>query len=344
MARSPYPLLDLVADYPKLETSPKVLAKMGKADRIQQGFAWARERHSMYLKRHFYELPAPWSDIPVMANTRWCNVYRALDRVSKWFINNVYRPNLDNKNLWFAAMACRYINHPDSIQDLMDADQMALTSDRWDWQKAAAVLDARKKARLQFVTGAYLVNSVSSAYFPEWIKGSKPHVICFRLNAAWERRRELEHQFKSSLEQAYEAYSSVSGFGPFLSYQALVDLSYFNKWLAKAPDLNTFNSAGPGTLRGIQRLFLGRDKSTFEPISQEEATDYLLEIMEYAKSPDYWPQTDTKNPGNGWAPLSMSDMSSFMCENDKRIRLILGEGKTRSKYKPALEWEQGELL
>jgi hypothetical protein len=339
MAKSPYPLLDLVADYPKLVTNPRTLAKMGKKDRIQQGFAWARERHSIYLKRHFYQLPAPWSDIPVMASTRWCNVYRALDKVSKFFIREVYRPNLDNPNLWFAAMICRYINHPDSISDLMDANQLGLQGS-WNWEKAAAVLDKRKKAGLQFVTGAYLVNSVSSSHFPPHIVGSKPHVICYRLNAAWQRRKELSGEFKDTMERGYNAFSSVSGFGPFLSYQALVDLSYFNKWLGKSPDLNSFNAAGPGTKRGVQRIFLGRNRSNFEAISQEFATECLLETLECARSQEFWPQTDVKNPGNGWAPLSLSDLSSFMCENDKLSRLILDEGKTRSRYEPALTGEQ----
>lgn len=326
-----YPLLDILDDYPRLITDPVKVAALDRQGRIDQYFAWARERHAIYLKRHFYKLPAPWSDYTVMAQTRWCNVYRELDKVTKEFMTRVYTPNAGNPNLWFVAMVCRYINHPDSIRDLMKANQLGLSS-RWDWRKAAEVLDARKKAGEKFVTGAYLVNSVSSADFPADIVGSKPHVVSYRLSKAWERREELSGQFKGTLEQAYNAFSSVSGFGPFLSYQALVDLTYMNEWLKKAPDYNTFNSAGPGTRRGMQRIKYGRRRDSFENCSQEEVTQFLTKMLELSRDPHYWPQTKEKNPGNGWAPLSLSNLSNCNCETDKWFRLVLNEGETRSKY------------
>lgn len=329
------PLLDVLDDYPKLITNPKQYLKLDEEGRIQQYFAWARERHAMFLRRHFYKFDAPWSAIPMMAETRWCNVYRELDRVTQWFVTNVYKPNVDNPNLWFAAMICRYINYPDSIADLMKANCLGL-SGRWDWEKAAKVLDARKQSGKQFVTGAYLVNSVYSADMPKDIIGSKPYVVAYRLSKAWERRRELEGSFKSTLQEAYSAFSSVSGFGPFLSYQALVDLSYFGAWLKNAPDYNSFNSAGPGTKRGLSRVFDGTRRGDFGNHDQAWCTEKLQVLVELSRDKNYWPQSKNKNPGNGWAPLSMSNLSNVCCESDKASRLILEEGKTRSKYKAEL--------
>lgn len=325
------PLLDVLDSYPTLITDPKKLMKLDQEGRIHMYFAWARERHAMFLRRKFYELPPPWSSNPVMAATRWCNTYRELDKVTQWFSYNVYRPNSGNPNLWFAAMICRYINHPDSIQDLMDAGCMGF-SGKWDWRKAAEVLDARKKAGKQFVTGAYLVNSVSSADFPPDIIGSKPHVVCYRLSYAWANRRQLEGHFKNTLKEAYDAFSSVPGFGPFLSYQALVDMSYSIKWLKNAPDLNRFNSAGPGTKRGLGRIFDGSRRGEFESHDQAWCTERLIELHGMAQSSEFWPQTEERSPGNGWAPLSVSNLSNVCCEVDKYFRVILGEGKTRSKY------------
>ncbi len=331
MATQQLPHLAVLKDYPQLITDPAKMLKLDQDGRIHQYFAWARERHAMFLRRKFYELPSPWSDNTLMANTRWCNVYRELDKVTQWFMYNVYRPNIDNENLWFATMICRYINYPDSIQDLMKAGCLGL-SGRWDWQKAAEVLDARKQARKQFVTGAYLVNSVSSADFPEWIIGSKPHVVCYRLNAAWQRRKELQGEFKGTLQQAYDAFSSVSGFGPFISYQCLVDLTYYPQWLKKAKDLNTFNSAGPGTKRGLGRIFDGKRRGDFDNHDQAWCTEKLVELHALGQDKRYWPQTGEKNMGNGWAPLNVSNLSNICCETDKYFRLILSEGKTRSKY------------
>jgi hypothetical protein len=258
-------------------------------------------------------------------------VYRELDKVTQEIVRESYMPNIGSPYLWFTAMICRYINHPDSLRELRDANQLGI-SGRWDWRKAAEILDSRKKSRQKFVTGAYLVNSVSSSDFPPEIIGSKPHVICYRLQAAWERREELKGEFKDSMERAFNAISSVSGFGPFLSYQSIVDLSYSRQWLKHAPDYNTFNSAGPGTKRGVQRVKYGRTKANFEVITQSEVTDFLLQILEHSKDPNFWPQTNEKNMGNGWAPLSMSNCSNVFCETDKNFRIVLGEGETRSRY------------
>jgi len=287
----------------------------------------------MYLLKSFYKEPPDWTDHRIMATTRWCNVYRELDKVTKEIMQEVYRYHDDDPNMWFTAMICRYINLPATLIDLRSADLLG-RQDRWSWRHAAEVIDARKKSGKQFVTGAYLVNSVSSDDFPPDIIGSKPHVICYRLSKAWEQRAKLQTEFKSTMERAFNAVHSVSGFGPFLSYQAIVDLSYFPKWLKKSPDYNTFNSAGPGTKRGVQRVKYGRDKSSFEVMHQEEVTEFLLRILECAKDPEFWPQTKEKNPGNGWAPLSMSNCSNVFCEVDKSFRLILKEGETRSKYQP----------
>jgi hypothetical protein len=138
------------------------------------------------------------------------------------------------------------------------------------------------------------------------------------------------------LERAFNAIHSIRGFGPFLSYQAIIDLSYFPKWLKRAKDVNTFNSAGPGTLRGMQRIKYGRRKDSFGGVSQSEVTEFLLRLVECSRDEEYWPQTKERNPGNGWAPLSMANLSNCCCEVDKYFRLVLQEGETRSTYSPTL--------
>lgn len=328
-----YPLLDVIKDYPELISDPKKVLKLSAKDRVHQFFAWARERHSIYLLKSFYREPPSWSDIPRMSSTRWCNTYRELDAVTKEIMREVYKYHVDDPNMWFTAMICRYINHPDTLLDLRNADLLG-RNDKWSWEKAAAVIDARKQAKLKFVTGAYLVNSVSSEGFPKEIIGSKPHVISYRLNYAWERRYQLQGEFKDTMERAFNAVSSVPGFGPFLTYQTIVDLSYFPKWLKKSPDINTFNSAGPGTRRGMQRVKYARRRDDFELVSQEETTEFLARLLECSRDPEYWPQTKEKNPGNGWAPLSMSNLSNCSCEYDKWTRIVLEEGETRSRYSP----------
>jgi hypothetical protein len=131
---------------------------------------------------------------------------------------------------------------------------------RFDPNVAWKVLEARKAAKQKVFTGAYLINSAIHPDHPKYdlIGGNKAAIVAHTtLGETWANRKELRHKFKDTLEGAVKALRANHGWGPFMAYQVVVDLTYTDKWLGSAPDLNTFNSAGPGTTRGLSRVFYG---------------------------------------------------------------------------------------
>ena len=320
-----------LSKYPALD--PKLAGHPDKEVRLQQFFAWVRERHAIYLRRNLVGQPKPWTTDLFLQSYRWCGVYRELDTVSVWIRKNIIEVFEDHEHLWFMLMLARYINLPGSLEDLLKGPREAWPDGKkWDWRVAAEVLEARRKRGEQMVTGAYIVNSVTGPNDPDDVKGNKARVIMYRMSKAWEARNELKGHFKTTLEEAVTTYQSVVGFGPFLAYQAAVDLSYSKKWLKGASDENEFNSAGPGTTRGICRLVLGERRGDFSKLDNESKTRALRYLVKAAQLEKYWPQTKCEDPAVGWAPITMANLSNCCCEFDKYNRLALKEGEPRSRY------------
>ena len=296
--------------------------------RLHCFFDFARERHAVYLRRAA-GLPKPWTNDPILQTKKFCNIYRELDTVSQWVINEVIKPYEDDPNLWFMLCACRAINWPDTLAEMIDVRGGFGIRGQYSPDVAYSVMKSRGDRGLKTITGAYLVNSVTTPKDPDHIRGNKRAYLAYRtLGEIWSARKEVQGGFKSTLQLAVETLQKYKGYGPFVSYQVTVDLSYSNKWLGKAPDLNTFNSAGPGTARGLSRVFHG-EKSV--RMDNNEKTRLLAFQLKASGNQDYWPQT-SKDMKIGFAPLSMSHVSNINCEADKHARLQLGEGKMRSSY------------
>ena len=301
--------------------------------RLHNFFDFIRERHAIFLRKQ-KGLPRPWTNDPILSQFRFCNVYRELDTVSQWIIDNVIHPHEDDPNLWFMLCASRIINWPPSLTVMMDVKGGFGIKGLFNPQIAYDQLIVRKKAKQKVITGAYIVNSVTTDRDPDLIRKNKLAYICFRtLGEIWEARVEVQDKFKDTLQQSVETLKHYQGYGPFMSYQITVDLTYSNKWLGKASDYNTFNSAGPGTCRGLSRVFHNEKRVIME---DSEKTRLLAFQLKASQNPDYWPNT-SKNMKTGFAPLSMSNISNCNCEYDKWTRVCLGQGKMRSRYESRKE-------
>lgn len=125
-------------------------------------------------------------------------------------------------------------------------------------------------------------------------------------------------------KNTYESIRSLPGLWEFLAYQIAVDL-----WYAR-PDLydeSIHVVAGPGCKRGIDRLFIDR-----WGLSYEQAILWLVEKQERGFS-DIWVDpdvlfSDRKNPR-----LNLMAVENCLCEISKYLKVKLGEGRPRNKYR-----------
>ena len=109
----------------------------------------------------------------------------------------------------------------------------------------------------------------------------------------------------------------LDGWGKFMAYQAVVDMR-FTRLLEGAADVQTWAAAGPGTIRGLNRLY-GRDIDCV--LSQEQALSEMRTIYKIAEA-----ETGVK--------MDFSDVPNILCEIDKYLRVRSDEGKMRALYHP----------
>lgn len=289
------------------------------------------ERHKVYLKRYHVGKAKPWTNDPVLRAYRFCNIYRELDTVSKWIIDNIISPYQNHPDLWFMLALARIINWPDTLQRMMDEGSFPV--DGWNAQKAYATFNAIKNEKKKLITGAYIVNSV----FP---KGTNPpdnskayYIPFYGLDPLWKNRKALRSEFKTSQEAAVTALRGFNGWGPFMAYQVVVDLTYSRNWLMNAEDIETFTSPGPGTTRGMNRILSGGKHGGVHGSALNEPMVKLRRNMnKIAKTmvpPKWW----TGSFETGFIDLSAANLSNCLCEYDKYCRVIGGEGEPRSNYK-----------
>ena len=297
-------------------------------ERLHNFFDFARERHAIFLRRS-RGYPKPWTLDPILQKHRFCNVYRELDTVSIWIRDNIIKPYEDHPDLWFMLCMARVINWPDSLQELMDVRGGFPSKGEFSPKIAYDGLMDRRRRGLKTITGAYIINSVTSDKDPAEIRGNKLAYIAYRtLGEIWKDRQSIRDSFKRTLQESVQTLKKYQGYGPFIAYQVTVDLTYSNKWLGKASDYNTFNSAGPGTCRGLSLVFHGQK---FVRMSDEEKTKLLTFQLRASRNPNYWPHTH-KDMRKGFAPLSMSNVSNCNCEFSKHTAVALGIGRMRSSY------------
>lgn len=287
---------------------------------------WMGKRHDIYLARASGQKP-PWTDDPILSEYRFCNVFRELDTVTIWIDENIRRPYADNPNLWLMLAIARTINHPDTLRELMENAVWPI--EKYDGRAVASVLNERKNRGEQVYTGAYMIRAESDPN-AEWYSWTKQEYIAqIVLGRLWTERRGILDLFhglgQPSLRKVWEWFLSFHGWGPFMSYEVVTDMRH-TRYLREAPDIMTWANAGPGALRGLNRL-LGRDKDA--AMTKDAATFFMYKILCHLNdNPSLAPNLPR--------PLEMRDIEHSLCEVDKYLRVLNGEGRPRAKYRAPL--------
>lgn len=296
-----------------------------------------RERHNVYLKRR-NGYPGPWTSDPILRDGRFCNIFRELDTVTIWVRKNIRERFADHPHLWFMLAIARYINWPPTLAALQ-AGELGDRLYPGAWpddpnfspEALTAALEDIASTGAKVYTGAYMIRAESDPKAP-WYSWTKHRYIAeIVLGRLWEHRERWALLLNGGaypgipvkLEEVWSYFQAhyYIGWGPFMAYEVVTDLRH-TRYLRDAPDIMTWANAGPGAIRGLNRLF-GRDLNAQPKKDQtnEEMNRYMRELNMIAA---YWPAN--------WPRLEMRDVEHTLCEFDKYERVRLGEGKMRSKY------------
>lgn len=287
---------------------------------------FAAERQAAF-ERRLAGAPRPWSDDPILQTFKFCNVYRAADRVSQYLIREVaYREEANTpEDRLFQIVAFRTFSQPQTwdgviarlgrspvIEDLMSGS----------FEHA---LDDVKAERGGLYTGAFILCATKAFGFDE---KHKNHVALFRHmfveSEAGQRILNAE-----SLEQLVSFLQSFPLTGPFMAYQIAIDLNY-SEFVNFSE--NDYTQAGPGALRGLRKAFI--DLGDYTPAD-------AIRMMVDVQANEFARLNLTFN-GLWGRPLHAIDCQGLFCELDKYCReaaphLTSARKRIKARFTPSSE-------
>lgn len=283
-----------------MEKSLSKLAEVGM--RTKELFAFIKERHLIY-ERKAVGKSKPWTKDPILQKYRFCNVYRELDTQTQWLSENWRN---DGKDFWFAALVFRFVNWGDTAVELSPVLP-------WDGDRFCSVLRDRKLAGEKVYSGAYMIST-------HGVRQPKNEYLANSLNKIWDARDSIRYKKGETLNTFHARLMNCFDVGSFIAGQVIADAKYAGE-VRKAMDWWTFAASGPGSRRGLNRVFGA-------PVNQPWNEDHWrLQLLTLHQA--IIPLTDkAKMPA-----LHAQDLQNCLCEFDKYERTRLGEGRPRSTYK-----------
>jgi hypothetical protein len=277
---------------------------------VHRYFEFINLRYKIYLDKNA-GLPRPWTTDVILNTYKFTNIFRELDRGTVWYREHIREPYANDPELFFNTCVYRHFNY------FPTAERMGYINNYTpDLILALEGLFAKMKSmKIKIYTSAHMINgNIKNG-------GMKTNQsLNFIFRDLWKNREELQPTPDDTLESAYKRFKSL-GFGPFTRYEVITDLRH-TRYLRNATDIMTWANAGPGAMRGIDRICgVYCKKAVF---SEQQYLLIMRELLSVSKRylMAYVPD------------MEMRDIEHSLCEFDKYERGRLGQGHLRAKYVP----------
>lgn len=278
---------------------------------------FAAERQEIYFGRH-EGLSAPWTTDAILAEYKFCNAYRASDRVSQYLIRDViYAPgHYGTDDQLLRIILFRLFSKPATWELLVDAfgDVTAATLDA---DAYAAVLDDAFAAGRTLYTSAFIL-CANRAYGHE--RKHRNHLALLEaMMAPGGLARDVARA--ATLRNLYDALARYPLIGPFMAYQLAIDINYSE---LTAFSENECSIPGPGAKRGIAKCFA--DKRGWD---DERIIGWMTDRQD-----DEFTRLGLHFRSLHGRPLHAIDIQNLFCEVDKYSRVAFPQLKSnRSRIK-----------
>lgn len=280
----------------------------------------AAERQEIFFKK-FRGLPLPYTTDPIYQNFKFCNVYRASDRVSQFLIKNVINSNkFTSEDTLFRIFLFRLLNRIETWLSLEEKlGEISLKS--FVFEKYSSALEDIRLSEPIYGNAFILCANKAFGYD----KKHQNHLAL--LDLVFNKKKIVKEILVSkTLKVLFENLRSLPLIGNFMAYQIAVDFNYSDVF---SFDENDFTIAGPGAERGIKKCFIDTDGKSSEFIIQ-----YMVENQE----------KEFRRLGLNFQnlfgrPMHAIDCQGWFCETDKYSRVAFpnlksNRTKIKSKYLP----------
>jgi hypothetical protein len=274
---------------------------------------FAAKRQDIFFKRLRGE-PQPWTDDDILNTFKFCNTYRASDRVSQFLIRSViYSGEYNEEDVVFRIVLFKIFNKIETWQHL-ERNISDIRLKGFDFEIYNSLLQENLDKGEAIYTSAYM--SCANKAFG-YDKKHQNHLMLVhkmfkidRLGVKVAKAKTAEEVFRMLVE-----YPLIGG---FMAYQLLTDINYSE---VLSFDENSFTVAGPGAERGIKKCFLDIGDRSY---------DYIIRWMQENQEREF----DRLGLGfqSLWGrPLHLIDCQGLFCETDKYSRSAFPELKSNRK-------------
>lgn len=311
-------------------------------------FAYARERHAIYLRRQAgpvvdpgvsspvgkitaQSLPGPWTTDPILQQYRFTNVFRELDRTTIWFRKNV-RERLPPEQMLLATVVFRWFNRITTgeaifLQGVFPRGPGLPMATAWEEFWETLDVGVLRQAILAYcgkgpyVTGAYIIKT------PEGYTKLEGVLQCIDwfVRGDWREYNLTPESLPQPLEDTWNWLKRHAYLGDFMSYEVVSDLRWC-PWWDRAPDIMTWANPGPGAARGASRVFMDGNRGYWDQHRNKQTLiKKMRELLEMSQSSEFWP--------GDWPAWEMREVEHTLCEFDKYERVRCGEGAPRGRFR-----------
>ena len=278
--------------------------------RLGEFFYWVNERHSIWEKRVQGERK-PWTNDPILRDNKFTNVFRQLDRGSRWLIESWLKPrfskphNIAEAGLLAANIATyRMFNWWETGAEI-------------GWQQSFSPVRIQRKLGPKLARGEKVFTS-AHIIRSEFGRPKLDSVLDI-LKPIWAERTTMARvliRSSATIEGAFNLFMRYPFIGEFMAYEFATDLTY--TWvLDGASDRMTWANPGPGATRGLRYMWEGL-----------KGRDELIWAMRFLLAMSQKPGV----LGARVPSLEMRDIEMSLCEVYKYWKIKDGSGQARVKY------------
>lgn len=331
------------------------------------------ERQTIWYKRFIKKQKAPWTENTIFQNSKFTNVYRELDRNSQWQIKNILLDDkLDLRNLIWKLMVFRFFNNPETFtfnpngvalqgnlfgpeikSGLKQAENCneLISASKWrngipDYEEydedefSRFIAGVRSSGKNPYTT-AYLINSQATP--------GQPRDYCYTrvvIPTLHKRIDELIEvvQNANKPEEIIEFLKTLPAVADFIAHEFYQDFTYIQRYTDRVFmkfDQNDFTNVGPGASIGIRLIYpnLKTMKEQKPAIYwlRDEAEKWLKKIAEekgHSMPFLYWDNKKKEYYTNDKCNITLHQIEMWLCEFQKYWKMMIGQGKQRSKFRP----------
>jgi alpha-glutamyl/putrescinyl thymine pyrophosphorylase clade 1 len=294
-------------------------------------WAFASRRRAVFEAR-VAGRPAPWTGDAILREYKFCNVFRAADRVSQYMIRNACyhdEPCGDEDRL-FQIVAFRTFSRIATWRSVRSFLGWYPTLEDLASGRFTQALEIARTVTGRLYTSAFILCATDAYGQPA---KHLNHVELFRHMFL---RDQLGAKILDarSLREVYDLLHGYPLMGDFMSYQVAIDLNYSG---LLGFSENDFTQPGPGALRGVRKCF-------------ESLGDYSpADVIRWMTDRQDEELTRLGLPFGGlWGrPLHLIDCQNLFCETDKYCRVAVPElasGRTRIRARFAADPEPVRLF